>query len=135
MQDTRTTYQNYPVPEADNFLQDDVGRLAQALTAVDADVYLLRQHQATADSRIHTLQQDVAHPAAVDISYTDGRVSGMTETFADGQRTTQYQYDTESNKLTQVDVIFRERRETTTLNYDNDTLTGLTTKTESVSDR
>lgn len=39
MFDNRTLHQDYPLPDADNFLQDDVVRIAEALTAIDNDFF------------------------------------------------------------------------------------------------
>jgi hypothetical protein len=54
MQDSRTPHRNYPVPVPDNFLQDDVGRIAQAITDVDADV---DQHQKQLHKLKHRLRR------------------------------------------------------------------------------
>ena len=39
MFDNRTLHQDYPLPDADNFLQDDVARIAEAITAIDNDFF------------------------------------------------------------------------------------------------
>ncbi|WDE04666.1 hypothetical protein SG34_025605 [Thalassomonas viridans] len=39
MFDNRTLHQDYPLPDADNFLQDDVVRIAEAITAIDNDFH------------------------------------------------------------------------------------------------
>jgi hypothetical protein len=41
MRDDRTPNKNYPLPHEDNYLEDDVGRLREALNGVDESIKAL----------------------------------------------------------------------------------------------
>ena len=155
MIDNTTDRLNLPLPDIDNYLEDDVRRLAEALTTIGSAVTTQEEKQELAEQTqqaseaasnadrkaqhaIEGLEQlnssvdglgdqieQFEPPSSSSFTYTDGVLTQMTEVLVGGDRVTSFNYS--NGKLAQSVEVFGNRTRTTTYNYDpSGVLTGLT---------
>lgn len=119
MIDNRTVRYNLPLPNAANFLNEDVGRLIQALNGLDGLLYTAATQLAQAtDTQTHWADSTA-------ITYDDqGRVATITETYGASEYVITVGYA--GDLVARVQTDGNGRRRTETLSYDeNDRLIGV----------
>lgn len=141
MIDNRTTRLDLPLPDVDNYLEDDVPRIKAAFSTLDTAVVtqtekqelkgLIEQADQKAQGSVDALVvvdneiKQLVQADLISFTYTDGVLTSMTEQLNGGVRTTSYNYA--DGKITQSIEVFGNRTSTTTYNYDpSGVLTGST---------
>ena len=141
MIDNRTPRLDLPLPDVDNYLEDDVPRIKEAFNTLDTAVVtqtekqelkgLIEQADQKAQGSVDALVvvnneiKQLVQADLISFTYTDGVLTSMTEQLDGGVRTTSYNYA--DGKITQSIEVFGNRTSTTTYNYDpSGVLTGIT---------
>lgn len=120
MIDNRTVRYNLPLPNAANYLNEDVGRLIQTINGLDGLLY-------TSSAQLTVAVDTQTHWAdSTSITYdVDGRVETITETYGASEYVTTLSYT--GDLVTSIQTDGGGRRRTETLSYDvDDRLTGVT---------
>lgn len=120
MIDNRTVRYNLPLPNAANYLNEDVGRLIQTINSLDGLLY-------TSSAQLTVAVDTQTHWAdSTSITYdVDGRVETITETYGASEYVTTLSYT--GDLVTSIQTDGGGRRRTETLSYDvDDRLTGVT---------
>lgn len=120
MIDNRTVRYNLPLPNAANYLNEDVGRLIQTINGLDGLLY-------TSSAQLTVAVDTQTHWAdSTSITYdVDGRVETITETYGASEYVTTLSYT--GDLVTSIQMDGGGRRRTETLSYDvDDRLTGVT---------
>lgn len=128
-----TEHLQLPLPHPDNDLEDDVPRIIEALSMLDAALFLLQEllgsRAGELDDRVDRLEWYAARASGVSYNYDEqGRVSTITATVNGAARVTTYTYDANGRISTAAYVTAVGATRTETYNYDQQTgrLAGVT---------
>lgn len=121
--DQRTDALGLPLPHIDNFHEDDVPRLREALALIDLAIHLMGQDVAGRDAAIKAradlLEWAGARPDSVTYGYdAAGRVATVTSTVAGVDRVTTYTYDAQGRPATVMFPVAGGALRTETFHYD-----------------
>lgn len=122
--DQRTDTLGLPLPHIDNWQEDDVPRMREAIALIDLAVHLLGLDVDGRDdamgARAALLEWAAARPSAVQYAYdAEGRVQTITQTVGGAQRITTLTYDAEGRVATTATPVAGGAVRTETYHYDN----------------